>query len=71
LKSGVRFAVVIEVGLVAVLVPVVLLVFGLARVFCLDFVFALALLLAFMVGSLGTVGWANDSQCLTLTPEIR
>jgi hypothetical protein len=30
---------------------------GLALVLCFDFVFALALLLAFMVGSLGPLAW--------------
>ena len=53
LKSGLRFGVVIEVGVVAALVRVVRLVLGLALVLGFDFVFALALCLAFMVGSLG------------------
>jgi hypothetical protein len=53
LKSGLRFGVVIEVGVVAALVRVVRLVLGLALVSGFDFVFALALCLAVMVGSLG------------------
>ena len=53
LKSGLRFGVVIEVGLVNALARVVRFVLGLALVLDFDFVFALALCLAFMVGSLG------------------
>ncbi len=53
LKAGLRFAVVIGLGLGATLARVVLLVLGLALVLCFDFFFALALFLAFMVGSLG------------------
>jgi hypothetical protein len=53
LKPGFRFGVVIEVGLVDAYARGVRLVLGLALVLCLDFVFALLLLLAFMVGSLG------------------
>jgi hypothetical protein len=68
---GLRFGVVIEVGLVAALARVVRFVFGLALALGFDFVFALALCLVFMVGSLGPLGLANDSQCLTMTMEIR
>ncbi len=71
LKSGLTLGVVIEAGLGAALALVVRLFLGLALVLGLDFVFALALLLAFMVGSLGLLAGANDSQCLTLTKEIR
>jgi len=53
LNSGLMFGVVIEVGLVAAFARVVRLVLGLVLVLCFDFVFALDLLLAFMVGSLG------------------
>lgn len=53
MKSGLRFGVVIGVGLVAVPARVVPLVLDLALVLGFDLVFALALCLAFMVGSLG------------------
>ncbi len=53
LKSGLRFGVVIGVGLVAVPARVVPLVLDLALVLGFDLVFALALCLTFMVGSLG------------------
>ncbi len=53
LKSGLRFGVVIGVGLVAAFALGVRFVLGLVLVVCFDFVFALLLLLAFMVGSLG------------------
>jgi hypothetical protein len=55
LKSGVRFGVVIEVGLAVVLARLVRLFLGLALDLCFDFV--LALLLAFMVRSLGPWAW--------------
>jgi hypothetical protein len=57
LKSGVRFGVVIEVGLAVALARLVLLFLGLALVLCFVFVFALALLFAFMVESLGSLAW--------------
>src|SRR2546428_4123989 len=53
LKSGLKGGVVIEAGLGVAVVLVVRLFLGLALVLDLDRVFALALLLAFMVGSLG------------------
>ncbi len=53
LKSGLRFGVIIEVRLVDTLDRVVRFVLGLVLVLGLDFVFTLALCLAFMVGSLG------------------
>ncbi len=57
LKSGLRFGVVIEVGLVAAFARVVLFVLALVLLLCSDFVFALDLVLAFIVGSLGP--WAG------------
>jgi len=53
LKSALRFGVVVAVGIVVVLARVVRLVLDLALVLGFDLVFALALRLAFMVGSLG------------------
>ena len=53
LKSGLRFGVAIEFGVVAAIARGVRLVLGLALVLGFDLVFALALCLAFMVGSLG------------------
>ena len=53
MKSELRLGVVIGVGLVTVLARVVPLVLDFALVLGFDFVFALALCLAFMVGSLG------------------
>jgi hypothetical protein len=53
LKSGLRFGVVIEVSLVPAFARVVRLLLGLALVLALDFVFALALFLVFIVRSLG------------------
>ena len=57
LKSGVGFDVVIGVGLAVALARLVRLFLGLALVLCFDLVFALALLLAFIVGSLGPLAW--------------
>jgi len=57
LKSGVRFGVVVEAGLAVVLARLVRLFLGLALDLCFDFVLALALLLAFMIGSLGPLAW--------------
>lgn len=53
LKSGLKVGVVIGAGLGEAFVLVVRLFLGLALLFGLGFVFALALLLDFMVGSLG------------------
>ncbi len=53
MKSRLKGGVVIEAGLGVAVVLVVRLFLGLALVLDLDRVFALALLLAFMVGSLG------------------
>ena len=53
LKSGLRFGVVIGVGIVADLARVVRLVLDLALVLGFDLVFALALCLTFIAGSLG------------------
>ncbi len=57
LKSGFRFTVGIGIRPVVVLGRVGRAVLGLALVLCFDFVLALALLLAFMVESLGPLAW--------------